>query len=291
MIRVRLIAMYIILFHIFGFSPEIVEATKTNSPLQMKVHFIEVGQGDSILIETPTKRTILIDGGPPEAGKEVFKFLKKRQIKKIDLLISTHPHIDHIGGLQQIMNKIPIDEIIDSGKTHKTRTYERYKKQIEKKNIPTSTVKRGDRIKIDPLLNIHVLNSYEKGKTNNESAIALHIIFNKTRFLLMSDVEKRQEREIMERHSLKSDIIKIGHHGSKTSSSLAFLQSVRPKIAMLTYDVDNKFGHPTQTVINNLHHLDVDIYSTAIFGHTTIVTDGYEYLLLPERSPVQNLIQ
>lgn len=281
----RLIIIFLFIFNIGSIA---IFAEQT--ALQMKIHFIEVGQGDSILIETPMKKTILIDGGPPEAGKTVSQFLKDHQIEHIDLLISTHPHIDHIGGLRHVIDHIPVTKIIDSGQQHTTKTYRQLQRLIKKKNIPVTTAKQGDEINIDPFLHIRVLNSYEKGNSHNEAALVLHVSYKEKSFLLMSDVEKKQEREMIEQGNLTSDIIKIGHHGSKTSSSLQFLQAVRPDIALITYDVHNDYGHPAKTVINNLLHLDVNIYSTATFGHLTLVTDGFHYLLLPERDPRQNIV-
>lgn len=276
----------VISFFIIFFIPLTVSATLS----LLKIHFIEVGQGDSILVETPTNKTILIDGGPPEAGKKVTTYLKENKIKSLDLVVSTHPHIDHIGGLHEVIKQFPIKKVLETGQHHSTKTYRNYNRLLKKHSIPIEIAKQNKEIDLDPLLQINILNSYEKGDTHNESAIVLHVTYNEKSFLLMSDVEKKQERAMIEKHELKSDVIKIGHHGSRTSSSLRFLQRVRPDVAMLTYDIENDYGHPATTVISNLHHLDVDVYSTATFGHTTIVTDGYNYLLRHERNPIENLL-
>lgn len=267
---------------------EEVKATSKNE--QMKMHFIDVGQGDSILIETPNNKIMLIDGGPPEAGKEVVSYLKQHQIKKIDLVVSTHPDFDHIGGLIEVIKQFPVKEIYDSGKVHHTQTYRKYMALIEKQKIPLKIVHKNEKVKLDTNLHIKVLNSYEKGKTNNESALAFEIQFNHKQILLLSDIEKKQEKEIIEKGEFQADLIKIAHHGSKTSSSMHFLKTVKPNIAILTYDKENDFGHPSPTVINNLLYLDVNIYSTAVFGNTVYVTDGDHYLLQFEKSPLQNIL-
>src|SRR5699024_656484 len=247
----------------------------------LAVHFIDVGQGDSVLIETPNNKIILIDGGPPESGHIVTDYLKKQGISSIDLLVNTHPHIDHIGGLKNVIKHIPIKQLIHSGQPHTTTTYRQYIKLLSEKKIPMQVVKEGDYISIHPLLDIDILNGYEKGNTHNEAALVLHITYNEKRFLLMSDVEHKQEKDMLEGKPLRSDIIKIGHHGSKTSSSHSFLQAVNPDVAFITYDVENDYGHPAKKVIDRLQHVNTNIYSTATFGHVQVVTDGKRYVIMP----------
>lgn len=258
---------------------------------QMKVHFIDVGQGDSILIETPSDKTILIDGGPPGAGKTVAEFLKKRQVKKIDLLIATHPDIDHIGGLPLIMKSFKIDKIIDSGKLHSTKTYVRYINQIQKHKIPVEIARENDVITLDPLVDMQILNSYAEHKNNNQSSIVLKVSFREVDFLLMGDSEQAQEKRIMQQKDIESDIYKVGHHGSNTSTSYPFLKLVRPKIAILTYSKKNHYGHPVDRVIRNLQRVHAMIYSTAVFGDISIVTNGQGYFVLTEKTPLDGLTE
>lgn len=256
---------------------------------EMQIHFIDVGQGDSILIQTPSNKTILIDGGPPEAGEKVVSYLEKLKINKIDLLIATHPDIDHIGGLPKVMKSIKVEQILDSGKIHSTKTYVRYLNQIRNKAIPFSIAKQGDRIKLDPLLNIQILNAYEKSKNNNQSSIALKVTYKDVDFLLMSDVEQEQEKSLLKKYDLQAEIMKVAHHGSNTSTSFEFLQHVNPQIAILTYSRDNDYGHPVDRVIDNLNRINALIYSTAAFGDILIVSDGSEYVVFPEKNPIENL--
>lgn len=257
----------------------------------MNVHFIDVGQGDSILIQTPTKKTILIDGGSPKAGKEVVSYLEKSHIKKVDVLIATHPDIDHIGGLSDVMKSIKIGEIIDSGKFYTTKTYLKYRNQIKQAKIPITIAKKDQNINIDPSLNIKVLNTYEHRKNNNQSSIVLKITYGEISFLFMADVEKEQEKELQEEYNLKADIVKVAHHGSQTSSSLEFLQEVNPKIALITYGKQNKYGHPVQRVIQNLNKINATIYSTAVFGDIIVRTDGQRFFIIPEKNPLDGILK
>lgn len=252
---------------------------------EMQVHFIDVGQGDSMLIQTPSNKNILIDAGPPKSGKRVVDYLKKHHIKKIDLLIATHPDIDHIGGLPLVMKSIKVSEILDSGKIHSTKTYARYLYQIRKHTIPIKIAKQNEKIKVDPLLDIRILNSSGESKNNNQSSIALKLTYGDVDFLLMSDVEREQEQALMDTFNLQAEIMKVAHHGSNTSTSFDFLKHVKPEVAVLTYSKTNDFGHPVNRVIENLYKIDAMIYSTAAFGNVVITTDGKDYFVIPEKNP------
>ncbi|MBP2078704.1 ComEC/Rec2 family competence protein [Oceanobacillus polygoni] len=279
---------FIIVIHLCLFTYPIYSHSETAPDMQ--VHFIDVGQGDSILIETPLDKTILIDGGPPGSGKKIVSYLKNHGIDELDLLVATHPDMDHIGGLPEVMEAVSVNEILDTGKLHPTRTFANYISEIRKQNIPVQIAEKNDSIEIDPLINIEVWNAYEKFKNNNKSSIVLKVSYKEMDFLLMSDVEKQQEKKIMEDYDVESEIIKVGHHGSKTSSSLEFLQEVNPEVAILTYSKDNNYGHPVDRVIDNLYHVNALIYSTAALGDLVIQTDGEDYFVLPKKDPIGKII-
>ncbi|QKY68249.1 ComEC/Rec2 family competence protein [Lentibacillus sp. CBA3610] len=255
----------------------------------MDVHFIDVGQGDSILVQTPSGKNILIDGGPPSAGKKVVSFLKEQDVKKLDLVIATHPDIDHIGGLTEVMKSFEVDRIMDTGKIHSTRTYAHYISQVLRRNIPIEIAGRNELINIDPLLNVRILNTHNGSKTNNQSSIVLKISFKDMDFLLMSDVEKEQEKKLAEKYDLDSEIVKVAHHGSHTSTSLEFLEEVSPNAAILTYGQENEYGHPVDRVMENLHKVDTAIYPTATFGDITVRTNGKGFVLFHEKRPESRL--
>lgn len=243
----------------------------------MKVHFINVGQGDSILIQTPEKSNILIDGGPPEASDSLTHYLKEQGVTTLDLLIATHPDIDHIGGLLSIIQRFPVKEVWDSGKFYYTRTYHRYFRQIKKRNIPLYVAKLHTVKSLADQVSLTVLNANSIMKTNNQSSLALQLTYNQIDFLLMADIEKKQELNIIQRTDVASEIIKIAHHGSDTSSSFAFLQAVDPDIAILSYDTNNKYGHPARETVEHLLKVGATIYSTAKTGNIIITTNGEQY--------------
>ncbi|MFD1360731.1 ComEC/Rec2 family competence protein [Lentibacillus salinarum] len=255
----------------------------------MDVHFINVGQGDSMLIQTPSEKNILIDGGRPAAGKKVTAFLNEQNVEKLDLVIATHPDIDHIGGLPEVMKSFNVEKIMDTGKIHSTRTYARYVSRILEQKIPIEIAEQHELIKIDPYLKIRVLNTHNSSQSNNASSIVLKLTFNQMDFLLMSDVGKEQERRLMEKYDLNSEIVKVAHHGSRTSTSLEFLQAVNPNAAVLTYGQKNEYGHPVDRVMENLHKVDTTIYPTAMFGDITVRTDGKGFIVFHENSPMTRL--
>jgi len=282
------IILILLLSMLFRTPYTVVEAADENS---MKIHFIDVGQGDSMLIQTPTGKNVLIDGGPPEAGKKVATYLKKHGIDQLDLLFATHPDIDHIGGLIHIMKTIPIRLIIDSGKLHTTKTYRQYLHEISMQKIPMHTAKEGEMIRIDEDVEIQILNTYEHFKSSNQSSIVVKVSYKDISFLFLGDVEVAQEKALMKKYSVQADIIKVAHHGSKSSSSLPFLQAVNPSVAILTYLKNNDYGHPVPKVIKNLNHVDAQIYSTAVFGDLIIQTNGAGYFILPSKSPTEGIIE
>lgn len=252
----------------------------------MHVHFIDVGQGDSIFIQTPTNKHILIDGGSLAAGEKVVHYLQEQNVQTIDLLIATHPHIDHIGGLIDVIDTFTIEQMIDSGQIHVTKTFAQYLGRILRDNIPLTVAKSGDFITIDPFLTIEVLNSYHVGESINNSSIVLRITYDQLTFLLMSDIEKAKEEALLKKYALDAHIIKVAHHGSQTSSTEKFIKQVNPQVAILTYGKENRFGHPTSRVIDNYMAMNTLIYSTAVFGDIVIETNGKNYFLIPKKSPL-----
>ncbi|KKE78761.1 competence protein [Bacilli bacterium VT-13-104] len=261
------------------------------APPFMEVHFIDVGQGDSILVETPNDKTILIDGGLPKAGNKVVSYLKKQKIEKIDLLIATHPDYDHIGGLIHVMKSFEVKQILDTGKIHLTRAFAKYAAEIRKQGIPKKVAKPNQRIQLDSDLTIQVLNAYQKDQSNNESSIVLKMTYNEMDFLFMGDATIKQEKKLMEKYDIQSEIMKVAHHGSDTSTSLEFLREVNPQIAILTFSVDNDYGHPVERVVENLDRIEANVYSTASFGDIIIRTNGKNFFVFPSRDPTDNLLR
>ncbi|RLL47075.1 MBL fold metallo-hydrolase [Oceanobacillus piezotolerans] len=250
----------------------------------MRVHFIDVGHGDSVLIETPKGQSILIDGGQPDAGPKLVEYLKQTNVEEIDLMVATHPHFDHIGGLIEVMKNFPVKQLIDNGRADSTRTYAAYLWVILREEIPVKTAKEKERLQLDDKLDIQVLNAGGDIESNNQSSVVLKVSYDEIDFLFMSDVEAEQEEDIRRKYDVEAEIFKAAHHGF-SSSSMKFLKEVNSQAAVITYSQANGYGNPEDRVIKNLGKLKTQIYSTAKSGNVVVETNGKEYSVMPEFEP------
>ena len=249
---------------------------------EMIVHFIDVGQGDSIFIQSPEGKSMLIDAGKKDAGKEVVAYLRQQGIEKLDYVVATHPDADHIGGLITVLNSISINNFVDSGKVHTSQTYEKMLQLILNKKIPYIVPNRGDIIPLDSNIDITVLNAGEDSKDNNEASIVLKVQYGEVSFLLTGDADINVERRMLKELDLSSTVLKAGHHGSETSSSDAFIRAVSPKVTILSYGKDNSYGHPNAEVVTRLKNVKSQVYSTAEVENIVIKTDGEDYSVSTE---------
>ncbi|EKU41795.1 Beta-lactamase-like protein [Lysinibacillus fusiformis ZB2] len=257
------------------------EAVKTEKILvtaghEMQVHFIDVGQGDSILIESPSGKTMLIDGGVKGAGQQIVSYLKELGINKLDIVVATHPDADHIGGLIPVLDTMPIEQFYDSGKVHTSQTFEEMLTRIDEKNIPYHVPKIGDDIEFDKDVNVKVLNANDQATDNNDASIVLKMTYGNVSFLLTGDAGVALEKEMLQ-YDVKATVLKAGHHGSNTSSSEEFIQAVKPEVTILSYGEDNKYGHPHAEIVDRLQAIGSKIYATADLGTITVSTDGVNY--------------
>ncbi|MDP1394325.1 MBL fold metallo-hydrolase [Lysinibacillus capsici] len=243
---------------------------------EMQVHFIDVGQGDSILIESPSGKTMLIDGGVKGAGQQIVSYLKELGINKLDIVVATHPDADHIGGLIPVLDNMTIEQFYDSGKVHTSQTFEEMLTRIDEKNIPYHVPKIGDDIEFDKDVNVKVLNANDQAKDNNDASIVLKMTYGNVSFLLTGDAGVALEKEMLQ-YDVKATVLKAGHHGSNTSSSEEFIQAVKPEVTILSYGEDNKYGHPHAEIVDRLQAIGSKIYATADLGTITVSTDGVNY--------------
>lgn len=236
------------------------------------VSFIDVGQGDAILVQTPGKN-ILIDGG--ERGNTVIDYLKKRGIGSLDLVVGTHPHADHIGGLINVMQSIPVKEVIDPGVVHTTKTFEDYLTLIDQEEIVFTEGRAGMTRDLGDGVIMKILHPSSPSTDINESSIVVKITFGQVSFMLTGDVGQDSEMKILQRgYDLKSTILKVAHHGSIKGTSSSFLSAVRPTVAVIMCGKENPYGYPHDETLTKLAGAKVDIYRTDIQGTIVIITDG-----------------
>lgn len=251
-------------------------------PQKLRIFFIDVGQGDSTLIITPDKKTVLIDGGGSDSfdvgEKVLLPYLLDRRILKIDYVLISHFDTDHCGGILTIMEKVKVKNIIISEQAEHSENYERFKKLMINKKIRLIEVKKGDKIKIGGYSEFKILfppsRLLSENPLNNNSIVA-QFNYNNFKMLFTGDIEKLAEQQILktEKAEIRADILKVAHHGSKTSSIPEFIKAVRPKIALIGVGKNNTFGHPNQQTIKNLENIKCRIYRTDLQGEIIIKID------------------
>lgn len=247
------------------------------------VHFIDVGQGDSELIQYGGKN-MLIDAGTIDAGPTVSAYLKAHGVSTIDVLVSTHPHEDHIGGLLTVLNDFPVKVVYDSGVPYTTQTYEDYLTLIDRKNIKYKVPEPGDQIDFAPGVTVQVLAVGGNYEDLNDKSIVLKVTYGSTSFLFMGDAGFDVESSLLKSgYNLGSDVLKVGHHGSKTSSGTSFLKAVSPKYAVIEVGAGNPYGHPTQAAVGRLEAAGATVYRTDYDGSVVMTSDGQGIVVNAER--------
>lgn len=236
-------------------------------------HFLDVGQADSSFIELPNKETILIDAGEKKDSDKIIKYIKDLGYKKIDYVIATHPHADHIGGMKDIIDSFDIGDIYMPKVVATSKTYENLLLKIQEKGLKIHTGKSGVEIINNDNLLVQILApNKDKYSSYNNYSIVLKITYKENVFLYMGDAEELSEGEIT--GNIKSDVLKVGHHGSDTSSSREFISRVRPSYAIISVGENNNYNHPSSKTIKNLEKYTNNIYRTDLNGNILVTSDG-----------------
>lgn len=241
----------------------------------LKVHYIDVGQGDSILIQVNNKN-ILIDAGTGESTPKLISYLKKQNIKSFEYVIATHPHEDHIGGMADVIKDFDIGRFYMPKKVADTKVFLNMINALKSKNIKANVAKAGVSLDIGPDASLKMLapNGTNYESLNNYSAV-LMLTYKSKRFLFEGDAEKLSEKEILNTgFDIACDVLKVGHHGSSSSTSKEFLDKAAPKIAIISCGKNNDYGHPHKVTLTNLKKHNVKIYRTDIDGTVVIKSDG-----------------
>lgn len=259
---------FILFLATLSFYPAVTDAAGA-----MKVHYINVGQGDAIYIKAPNGEDILIDAG--KNGKTVVDYLKKQKVNDIEIMIATHPDADHIGGLDEVLNAFKVKQVYAPKVSHTTQAYKDFLTAVKKKKLTIKSATKGTTLPVKGVTAKFVgpTKTYGTNDLNNWSAV-LHMTYGKKSFLFVGDAETKAETDMINaKQTLKADVLKVGHHGAKTSTSANFLKQVKPTYAVISVGKNN-YGHPTSNVINNLKNAKANVYRTDKQGTIIATTNG-----------------
>ena len=250
----------------------------------LKIYFVDVGQGDCTFIVTPRNKTILIDGGGSTSStfdvgeNTLIPYILDRGYRKIDLVFISHFDYDHVGGILKVLEEFKVDRVCIPKQEENSENYQKFLKIVKEKNIQVIVVKSGNKVNIENDLFFDILwpieEQIEENKLNN-NAIVMKLNYKNFTMMFTGDIEEEAESSIVNLYKntnkLKSSVLKVAHHGSKTSTTDEFLELVKPKIALIGVGKDNLFKHPSNEIIEKLENIDIKIYRTDLNGEIEII--------------------
>lgn len=250
------------------------------------VSFLDVGQGDSTLIQTPSGKNILIDTGPPKANRALFDELDRRGVSRLDMMITSHPDQDHYGSTLAVLRRIPTAIVVDSGFVKGSLTQYDLLAETKRQNIPFVNVTRqhlaGTRQDLGDGVTLNYLAPVTHFQSENDSSIILKIGLGRVGFLFMGDAERGERASLLANGSdMQATVLKVAHHGSRNGSDSAFLARVHPEVAVISCGLGNRYGHPHVETLDALRRAGVNIWRTDLQGTINIQTDGKTYKVSP----------
>ena len=251
----------------------------------LKLHFIDVGQADCILAQFPNGSNLLIDAGNREDASLITSYLLKQKVKKINVLVATHPHEDHIGGMAAVVSNFEIGQIYMPKVSNTTTTFKQLLLAIKAKNLKVTSAKAGVKLTLDSKIQCQMLapNSVKYEDLNDYSPV-FKLNYGKNSFLFTGDAARESEKEMLELGmDLKVDLLKIGHHGSNTSTTEKFLAAAAPVYAVISVGKDNDYGHPGSYTMKRLQKAGIKIYRTDQQGTIIAVSDGKSIKITTEK--------
>ena len=264
------------------------DATRSTPRQPLFVTFLDVGQGDAALVQAPSGRTLLIDGGDSrdDAAQVILPALKAIDCQRLDFLVITHPDQDHIGGLPYLVDSLPISHVVLTGQVHTTSSYERLLTLVRDKRISVIKARSGGRLDLDPSVTVAILGpddtAVEKEDTNNASVV-IRVTYAEVSILFAGDAEEPEEKAILSSGAgVRAQVLKVAHHGSQSASSLEWLRAVSPEVAVISVAADSPHEHPHYEVLQRLEQAGVTIYRTDQHGSILVRSDGNRYQAFTE---------
>lgn len=266
--------------------PEIPSLPPEDSSFE--IHFIDVGQADAALILCDGK-AMMIDGGNADDSSLIYSYLKNRDIKHLDYVIATHAHEDHIGGLSGALNFATVKNVYSATKSYDSKTFENFVKNVDKNGAEIKIPYVGETFCLGSA-EVKILGVNSEDDTNNTS-IVLKITYGETTFLFTGDAEREAEQVILDSGAdLSSTVLKVGHHGSSTSTTYPFLREIMPEYAVISCGKNNEYGHPHEETLSRLRDADVEVYRTDEFGGIICKSNGKTLEFIHEEKPALNPI-
>jgi competence protein ComEC len=248
----------------------------------LKIVFIDVGQGDSTLVVLPNGKAMLIDGGERDQSQAVLSTLQAHGVFRLDAVVATHPHADHIGGLIGVMGSVDVGQVIDSGQVHTTKTFEDYVDAIESRSIPLVPVRDGDTIDLDPSVSMTVLSpdgglpvGADEEEDFNENSVVIRLDYGEFSAIFPGDIGQETEARLYGDKDVDVDVISAAHHGSRYSSTSPYLQAVTPEVVVIHVGEGNRYGHPHQEALQRIDLAGpLHVFRTDLDGTIVLESDG-----------------
>jgi competence protein ComEC len=273
----------LIIFIILGFAGYEYFTPEGSISQPLNITIIDVGQGDAILVQSDNKN-MLIDAGPNSSSLNLVNSLTKMKINRFEVVVATHPHEDHIGGLDSVINKFDIDQVIMPQVSANTQTFNDVLQAIHNKGLTVTAPVPENNFTLGSALCAILAPNIPSYEDINSYSIVMRVVYGNITFLFMGDAGLDSETDIISKgYSLNSDVIKIGHHGSSSSTSDELIKAVNPRYAVISSGQDNDYGHPHKETISKLNSAGVIIYRTDLNGDVTFSSNGTNLVVKTER--------
>ncbi|MGL5381712.1 ComEC/Rec2 family competence protein [Clostridium sp.] len=258
---------------------------KGNATGNLEVSYLDVGQGDAAYIRV-NDFDILIDAGPRSDADRLMEQLEEKNIDDFEMVIATHPHEDHIGGMVKVFDRYEVKEFYMPKTTHTTKTFENMVNAVAKEGIKIKTIKEGMSFDLGDGAGIEVYSPmYESYEEFNDYSPIMKLTFGETDLIFTGDAESHAEQEVVAKYpnNLKAEVLKFGHHGSSTSSTDEFVKSVAPEYGIISCGIDNKYGHPHRETLQKISTYGIESYRTDKQGQITLTSDGKNISIKTEK--------
>ena len=268
---------------VFAFSTHGIASQKDGL---LKIYFFDIGQGDAIFIETPNGNQILVDGGPDSRVLNKLGVVMPFYDRDIDAVIVSHPHVDHVAGLIGVLERYDVKNIVEAKESYNSSEFDSWREAVGSEGANDIEAIAGKEIDLGNDIKLTILHPFEsvtgtETKTPHNDVVVVMLKYGEFEVMLTGDMEAKVERRlIMAGYDLDSDVLKAGHHGSKTSSSEEFLSAVSPEAAIIQVGSKNRYGHPSPEVLNRFENFGIKYYRNDIDGDIKLVSDGKNYQIL-----------